>query len=250
MPIESPNPPAEVVDAFVATAHRIVWCSAATVDRRGRPRCRVLHPYWERTDDGLVGWVVTRPTPLKVAHLARTPYLTCSYWDATHDVAIADCHAEWVDDSAIQEHVWRLFASAPEPLGYDFRTVWPDGPACTEAALLCLRPWRLHVADVETLAQRNPPLAWREEPPARKLATGRYLVHHRHEPHECPAAFAAWRGFASPLRGAATTGSCRFGGHELWWRIDAESEADALAFLPEYVAQRATATRVEEVQIP
>ena len=51
-----------VDDAFVAIAHRIVWCTVATVDRRGRPRSRILHPYWERTEDGLAGWITTRPT--------------------------------------------------------------------------------------------------------------------------------------------------------------------------------------------
>ena len=31
----------EVAPAFVEMAHRIVWCSAATVDTRGRPRSRI-----------------------------------------------------------------------------------------------------------------------------------------------------------------------------------------------------------------
>jgi hypothetical protein len=32
----------------------------------------------------------------------------------------------------------------------------------------------------------------------------RFLLHHRHEPHECGVAFAAFRGHASPLRHRAT----------------------------------------------
>ena len=36
----SPTDPA----AFVALAHRIVWCTLATVDARGRPRSRVVTP--------------------------------------------------------------------------------------------------------------------------------------------------------------------------------------------------------------
>jgi hypothetical protein len=36
-----------VAPAFVETAHRIVWCTVATVDGRGRPRTRILHPIWE-----------------------------------------------------------------------------------------------------------------------------------------------------------------------------------------------------------
>ena len=140
-----------VVDNFIATAHRIVWCSVATVDRLGRPRTRILHPYWERAGDGVTGWVVTRRSPLKTAHLARTPYVSCSYWDATHDVAIADCHARWEDDTDVAARVWDLSAAAPEPLGYDFHAIWPAGPGSEGAALLRLDPWRLHVADAMTV---------------------------------------------------------------------------------------------------
>jgi hypothetical protein len=33
--------------AFVEMAHRIVWATAATVDSAGRPRSRILHPFWQ-----------------------------------------------------------------------------------------------------------------------------------------------------------------------------------------------------------
>ena len=46
----------EVAPAFVDMAHRIVWCTAATVDRANRPRSRVLHPVWEWGDGVLTGW--------------------------------------------------------------------------------------------------------------------------------------------------------------------------------------------------
>ena len=38
----------EPLDQFVAIAHRVVWATVATVDRRSRPRSRVLHPIWAR----------------------------------------------------------------------------------------------------------------------------------------------------------------------------------------------------------
>ena len=78
----------------------------------------------------------------------------------------------------------------------------------------------------------------------------RYLMHHRHLARECPVAFAAWRAFASPLRGRTTVSSCFFGGHEIWWVIEAASEGDALAKLPAYVAARTTATQVGQIDIP
>ena len=38
---------AEIEAEFIERVHTMVWCSAATVDRQGRPRSRILHPIWE-----------------------------------------------------------------------------------------------------------------------------------------------------------------------------------------------------------
>jgi hypothetical protein len=78
----------------------------------------------------------------------------------------------------------------------------------------------------------------------------RYLLQHRHDPNDCGVAFASFKGYESPLRHGATLGSCRSGGHELWWSVEAGSEAEALALLPHFVAERTTVTRVSEVGIP
>jgi hypothetical protein len=77
-----------------------------------------------------------------------------------------------------------------------------------------------------------------------------YLLHHCHEPNECGVVFAAFRGHQSPLRHRATLASCRSGGHAIWWTVQADSEDDALALLPFFVAERTSATRVSEVDIP
>ena len=78
----------------------------------------------------------------------------------------------------------------------------------------------------------------------------RFVLHHRHEPHECGVVFAAFEGHVSPLRGRTALASCRSGGHAIWWTVDADSEENALAQLPFYVAERTTAASVEEVAIP
>ena len=62
--------------------------------------------------------------------------------------------------------------------------------------------------------------------------------------------FASFKGHQSPLRHRPTLASCRSGGHEIWWTVDAEGEDDALRLLPYYVAQRTTISHVSEVQIP
>jgi hypothetical protein len=59
----------------VAVAHEVVWAVMTTVDSRGRPRSRVVHPAWELVDDRVVGWVTSRPSPVKVAHLAANPHV-------------------------------------------------------------------------------------------------------------------------------------------------------------------------------
>jgi hypothetical protein len=78
----------------------------------------------------------------------------------------------------------------------------------------------------------------------------RYLLHHQHAPRECGVAFAAFRGHRSPLRHGSTLASCVTGGHAVWWIVDAGSAEEALAQLPGFVADRATATEVREVRVP
>jgi hypothetical protein len=77
-----------------------------------------------------------------------------------------------------------------------------------------------------------------------------YLLHHSHEPHECGVVFASFRGLRSPLRHQRTLASCHSGEHSIWWTVEAASEEEALGLLPAYVAERTTAARVSEVQIP
>jgi hypothetical protein len=78
----------------------------------------------------------------------------------------------------------------------------------------------------------------------------RFLIHHRHEPHQCGIAFTAFRGHQTPLRHRPALASCQDGAHAIWWAIEADSEEDALRQLPFFVAQRSTVTRVTEVEIP
>lgn len=76
------------------------------------------------------------------------------------------------------------------------------------------------------------------------------LLHHSHRSDDCAVAFAAWRGFASPLRGETALASCLEGGHELWWVVAADSPAAALALLPPWVAERTHAVCVRKVATP
>jgi hypothetical protein len=77
-----------------------------------------------------------------------------------------------------------------------------------------------------------------------------YLLHHHHQPNECGVVFASFKGHESPLRHRLTVASCRSGGHAIWWTVEATTEEHALGLLPAYVAERTTATKVSEVEIP
>jgi len=78
----------------------------------------------------------------------------------------------------------------------------------------------------------------------------RYLLHHHHGPQDCGVVFASFKGHESPVRHEPALASCAFGGHAIWWVVEAASESEALEQLPFYVAERTTVTHVSEVAIP
>jgi hypothetical protein len=77
-----------------------------------------------------------------------------------------------------------------------------------------------------------------------------FIIHHRHDANECPAAYAAWKGFDSPLRRQGAKSSCPWSGHDIWWDLDAVDADDALSYLPPYVGERSVAIRIGQVDIP
>lgn len=154
----------QVAPAFVEMAHRIVWCSAATVDAEGRPRSRVLHPIWEWDGSTLTGWIATGATPIKRAHLAAHPFLSCNYWAPTQDTCVAECRAEWCPDPEVRRQVWDRFANGPEPVGYDPSIIpgW-DSPESDAFAALRLEPWRVRVMPGSVMMQgQGEVLVWQE----------------------------------------------------------------------------------------
>ena len=78
---------------------------------------------------------------------------------------------------------------------------------------------------------------------------GIYLLDHRHDPAECEAAFAAWAGVRSSLRGSTALAGCAHGEHRVIWHVEASDERAALALLPEFIAARTSALAVREIVI-
>ena len=163
MVVETLAPPASVAEAFIAIAHRVVWCSLATVDRRGRPRSRLVHPIWEHD----------ARRPRRLAHLAarrrcaaRTSpprrSCRCSYWDPAHDVAVAECAAAWVEDPVTKRHAWEVFRRRRAARRLRPRDdLAATARATPTPAVIRLDPWRLKAADAATLAAGGDRALWR-----------------------------------------------------------------------------------------
>ena len=144
-------------------AHRIVWCTVATVDPTGEPRTRVLHPIWEWNDHELTGWVATSPMSPKARHLDHEPTVSLTYWDQSHDTCTADCVATWETSDEERQRGWDRFAQAPDPVGYDPSIVppWTD-PTAEAFGILRLEPTRLRVMPGSLMtAGQGELLAWR-----------------------------------------------------------------------------------------
>jgi hypothetical protein len=152
-----------VAPAFVEMAHRIVWCTVATVDADSSPRTRVLHPIWEFDGERLVGWIATSPESPKADDLAAHPALSLTYWTSNHDTCTADCATVWETTPQERAAGWTRFAEGPEPVGYDPSIVpgWtsPDAPGF---GILRLEPHRLRVMPGSLmLAGQGELLTWR-----------------------------------------------------------------------------------------
>jgi len=147
----------EIEKEFNDRVARIVWCTVTTVDRKGRPRARILHPIW----DGSTGYIATGRNSFKTKHLAENPYVSLSYWDPQQQQVYAECRAEWQDDPAEKQRIWDLYKDSPPPLGYDLTLFWKGGVEDPEYGLMKLTPWRIEISAIADMVQGKPPLVWR-----------------------------------------------------------------------------------------
>ena len=142
---------------------RIVWCTVASVDRRDRPRSRILHPLWQlESGKAPLGWIMTGRASHKAKHLIRNPYLSLTYWDPQHEQAIFDCQTRWRDEPAEKQRIWQLFADTPQPYGYDPAQFFgaADDPGF---GVLELTPWRIETWSLQAMAKGEPPSVWRAD---------------------------------------------------------------------------------------
>lgn len=132
----------EIQAEFMQRVSQAVYCTMATIDLKGRPRSRVMHPIW----DGPIGWVITWPESHKARHLERNPHVSLAY--IIHDIkkpVYVEAMAEWVDEVAEKQRIWELHKTTPLPLGFDpqphYGTIHHH-----YYGLLRFTPWRIELA--------------------------------------------------------------------------------------------------------
>jgi len=131
----------DIQTEFMQRVQQAVYCSVATVDRKGRPRSRVMHVIW----DGPIGWVITWPESHKAKHLAHNPYVSLAYITHPTTPVYVEAITAWVTDCTEQQRIWDLHKVLPPPLGFD------PGPHFGTIAhrffgLLRFTPWRVELA--------------------------------------------------------------------------------------------------------
>lgn len=146
----------EIEAEFLERVYRMIWCNVATVDGRGRPRSRLLHPIWE----GMTGWIATHRHSHKSRHLANNPYVSLAYITNIHQPVYVDCRATWVEDLEEKQRIWELFKNTPPPMGFDPAQdfVRPDHEVF---GLLRLDPWRIALVSFPAASQAEGQRIWR-----------------------------------------------------------------------------------------
>jgi uncharacterized pyridoxamine 5'-phosphate oxidase family protein len=105
----------DIQEEFMARVSQAVYCTMATVDRKNRPRTRLMHPIWE----GYTGWILSWPGSHKSKHLARNPAVSLAYAAKIEQPVYVEGVAEWITAVEEQQRVWDLHRMTPPPLGFD-----------------------------------------------------------------------------------------------------------------------------------
>ncbi|GGY84622.1 pyridoxamine 5'-phosphate oxidase family protein [Streptomyces omiyaensis] len=145
----------EIEDKFFSYIQDIVYCTMITVDRKARPRARVLLPIWEVVDGKPVGWLAAYKTPVKVAHLANNPHTTYSYWNPRQNAVFIDSVSTWAEDAETRRYAWDLYRKgSPAGVGYNPLNFWRGGPDDPKYHVLRIDPWRVQVLRGSDLSSR------------------------------------------------------------------------------------------------
>jgi hypothetical protein len=135
----------------MARVQAAVYCSMATVDLKGRPRSRIMHPIW----DGPTGWAISWPESHKARHLEHNPHVSLAYIYDRDKPVYVDAVAEWLADEGEKLRIWKLYEITPPPLGFDPQPHYGDIHH-KYFGLLRFTPWRIELGNLQ-----GKPVVWR-----------------------------------------------------------------------------------------
>lgn len=134
---------ADIQEEFLARVGQIVYCTMATIDRKNRPRSRIIHPIWE----GPVGWLITWPKSHKAKHLVHNSAVSLAYMPEKDKPVYVDAFAEWITTVEEKQRIWTLHQTTQPPIGFDpqphYGTI--DHPYY---GLLRFTPWRIELGNL------------------------------------------------------------------------------------------------------
>ena len=79
---------------FLERVQEAIYCNLATIDLKGRPRSRIVHPVWE----GSVGWIISWPVTPKFKQIERNPHVSLAYIHDINKPVYVEGTAEWIMD--------------------------------------------------------------------------------------------------------------------------------------------------------
>jgi general stress protein 26 len=147
----------ELAPELTRRVTRIVWCTMATADARGRIRSRILHPLW----DGRTGWLLTGRQSAKAKELDARPWASLTYIDGAQEQVHLDCRTSWEERLTEKRRLWDWFKSVPPPLGYDPGLFFTEGVESPNFGALRLEPWRVELWSLADLMAGTPPQVWK-----------------------------------------------------------------------------------------
>ena len=143
----------EIQPEFMKRVSDAIYCSVATIDRKNRPRSRMMHPVW----DGSIGWVISWPQSHKSKHLQKNPYVSLAYIQDRDKPVYVDARAEWINEVREKHRIWDLHKNTHPPLGFD-----PEPYYGTVEhqyyGLLRFTPWRIELGNLN-----GEPIIWRSQ---------------------------------------------------------------------------------------
>ena len=134
-----------------ARVSRIVWCTVATVDTKGRTRVRILHPMWEGSDR----LDLHRPPQRQGEAPGEEPVRVAVLLGPQARAGVRRLSRRVGGRPRREAAHLESLRVTPEPYGYKPAMFWPGGPAGADFGVLKCTPWRIQLGGLTPAGFEN-----------------------------------------------------------------------------------------------